>query len=121
MYATITSNVQAGHVYDSRDRPEIDWLFRLREQIRKRTAKIKTGLARIEKDGAAIRKHCDASQAEIQTAIRLYKKQLDEAEKGALGAAFQHHQAKERLRHLSPFGTKDVDGELKDILGSLPL
>ncbi len=34
--------------------------------IRKRIAKIKTDLARIEKDGAAIRKHCNASQAEFQ-------------------------------------------------------
>ena len=120
-YKVTTMGGLQGHRFKPADRKMIDGLLSDRRRVEARIKKIESALARIQKDGAVVRKHCNASQAEIQTAIRRYKKQLDDAEKGVLGAAFMHHQMKEKLRSLSPFGSKDVDGQLKDILGILPL
>ena len=120
-YRVITMGGLQGHRFSPADRKMIDRLLSDRRRAEARIKKIDSALARVQKDGVVVRKHCNVSQAEIQTAIRRYKKQLDEAEKGVLGVALMHHQMKETLRRLSPFGTKDVDGELKDILGHLPL
>ena len=90
----------------------------------KRRKTVDAALARIQKDGGAIKKHCDASPAEVQAAIRRYKKQLDDAETMILGAAFYFDrvkQAKRELRRLSPFSTRDMEKELKQILRDLPL
>ncbi len=58
-------------------------------------------LARIQNDGAVIRKHCDASPTEVQAAIRKYKKKLEEADLVVLGAEFFLDQHKRDLRRLS--------------------
>ena len=120
-YKAVTMGSLLGHWFPSPERKKINRFLRERRHVEARIKDIGSTLARVQKDGVVVRKHCNASQAEIQTAIRRYKKQLDEAEKGALGAAFIHHQAKETLRHLSPFGAKDTAGDLKDILATPPL
>ena len=120
-YKVVTMGGLQGHRFSPAERKKIDRFLWERGRVEARLREIDAALARIEKDGAVIKKYCNASQAGIQTAIRRYKKQLDEAEKGALGAAFMHHQAKDTLRRLSPFGAKDADRELKDILANLPL
>jgi len=45
--------------------------------------------------------HCDATPAEIQAAIRTYKKALYEAEAGVAGSEYIHKQMKKDLRRLS--------------------
>ena len=57
--------------------------------------------ARIAKDGAAIKKHCDSSPAEIQAAIRKYKKALRDSEALAAGADFARKQVKKERRRFS--------------------
>ena len=120
-YKAVTMGGLQGHRFTPTERKKIDRFLWERRRVEARIKEIGSALARIQKDGAVVRKHCGASRAEIQTAIRRYKKQLDDAEKGVLGAAFTNYQAREELRRLSPFGVKDVDGELKDILQTLPL
>jgi len=120
-YGVVTMGGLQGRRFSPVERKMIDRFLSGRRRVEARIKEIDAALARIQKNGVVIRKHCDASQAEIQTAIRQYKKQLDEAETIALGAAFHHLQAKEKLQRLSPFGAKDVDGELKDILQTFPL
>ena len=67
----------------------------------KRAGKVDVALARIAKDGAAIKKHCDASPAEIQAAIRKYKKALRDSEALTAGLDFGHKQAKKERRRFS--------------------
>ena len=120
-YEVVTMGGLLGHRFSSAERKSIDRFLLERGRVEARIKEIASALARIQKDGAVIGKHCDASQADIQTAIQRYKKQLREAEAGALGAAFIHDQMKEELRRLSPFGAKDVEGELKDLRQLLSL
>ena len=120
-YKAITGLGLQGYRFSPADRKEIDRFLSARNRVIKRLKIIDAALARIQKDGAAIKKHCSASPAETQAAIRRYKKQLDAAETLALGVAFGVHQAKQELRRLSPFGTRDVEKELKQILRQLPL
>ncbi len=120
-YKAITGLSMRGHPFSPEERKDIDRFLSAREHVIKRLKVVDAALARIQKDGVAIKKHCDASQAEVQAAIRRYKKQLDHAEKAVLGAAFYVFQAKQELRRLSPFGTWDADKELKQILRDLPL
>ena len=58
-------------------------------------------LARIAKDGAAIKKHCDSSPAEIQAAIRKYKKALRDDEMVAAGIGFHQKEMKKESRRFS--------------------
>ncbi len=99
--ATIAQNTLAGHKYNAAERREIDRLLRERTRILKRTAKIKADLGRIQKDGAIIKKHCTATDGEIQKAIRDYKKELEYAETLLVGAEWGFEQAKSELRQLS--------------------
>ena len=101
IYAAITQNTLAGAKYNAAERQEIDRLLRLRTLLLKRTRKIKADLDRIQKDGAIIKKHCTATDGEIQKAIRRYKKELKDAEAQVLGSEWFLKKAKSDLRQLS--------------------
>ena len=58
-------------------------------------------IARIQKDGAAVKKYCDASSAEIQDAIRRYKKDLEKEEMVEVGAEHFNEEAKRELQRLA--------------------
>ena len=102
-YMAITMGSLQGYRFSPAERKEADRFLSARGRVSKRLEKIEAAVARIQKDGAVIRKHCDASPAEVQAAIRRYKKQLDNAEAATIGAAFMHDQAKKELRRLSPW------------------
>ncbi len=123
-YKAITGLSMRRHRFSPVERKDIDRFLSARSRVIKRRKTVDAALARIQKDGGAIKKHCDASPAEVQAAIRRYKKQLDDAETMILGAAFYFDrvkQAKRELRRLSPFSTRDMERELKQILRDLPL
>ncbi len=123
-YKAITGLSTHGHRFSPAERKDIDRFLSARGRVIKRLKIVDAALARIQKNGGVIKKHCDASPAEVQAAIRRYKKQLDDAETMILGAAFyldQVKQAKRELRRLSPFSTRDMEKELKQILRDLPL
>jgi hypothetical protein len=104
-YNVFTGKVLAGHQYSAAERKEIDRLLRQRERLLARITEIEATLAVIEKDGAVIKKHCDASAAEVQAAVHRFQKKFDDAEALSLGLEYalreQHRKAKAKLRRLS--------------------
>ncbi len=100
-YAAITGNVLGRRKDSAADRREIDHLLRLRNRLLKRAAKIKADLGRIQKDGAIIKKHCTATDGEIQEAIRDYKKELEHAELMVQWADMALKLVKSELRRVS--------------------
>ena len=90
-----------GRSFSPQERRDIDQLLRERKCLLKRVKVIDNQLARIARDGAIIKKHCDASPDEIQTAIKAFQKKLEVAEMLMLGAEFDLLRAKSRLRQLS--------------------
>ena len=60
--------------------------MRARERLLKRAAKIEANLAVVQTSGAVVRKHCTATDAEIQSAIRKHKEEREKAEIALLGA-----------------------------------
>jgi hypothetical protein len=70
-----------------------------------RIIEIEAALAVIEKDGAVIKKHCDASPAEVQAAVQRFQKKFRDAETLNLGLEYalreQCKEAKAKLRRLS--------------------
>ena len=67
----------------------------------KRVRKVESDISRIQKDGAVIKKHCDASDDEIQAAIKKYKGEFERAELLVLGAEYTFNRAKGELKDLS--------------------
>ncbi len=100
-YRSFTTSSLGGHEFSAEQKKEIDRLLPAREWLKRRAEKVDVTLARIAKDGAAIKKHCDSSPAEIQAAIRKYKKGLRDAEALAAGLDFGHEQAKKERRRFS--------------------
>jgi hypothetical protein len=104
-YEIVTQNSLHGRRYSASERKEIDGLMRQREFLLKRLAKIERDLATIQKDGAIIKHHCNATPDEIQTAIRAHKQKHHEAEALVLGLEIglnlQIREAKAALRRLS--------------------
>jgi hypothetical protein len=108
-YSMFTGKVLAGHQYSAAKRKEIDQLLRKRERLLARITEIEAALAVIEKDGAVIKKHCDASPAEVQAAVQRFQKKFRDAETLAetlkLGLEYalreQSKGAKAKLRRLS--------------------
>ena len=100
-YETFTTAVLNRRKYSAAERKEIDRLMRARNRLLKRAKKVDADLARIQKDGAVIRKHCDASPDEVQAAIRKYKKELANAEALVLGTEFYADHGKREFRRLS--------------------
>jgi hypothetical protein len=103
-YRMFTAGVVAGRQYSAAERKEIDPLLRQRDRLLARITAIEAALAVIKKDGIVIKKHCDASPAEVQAAIQRFKKEFYEAEALSLGLEYTLQQSKEvkaKLRRLS--------------------
>ncbi len=100
-YAAINTNILGGHRYSASERSEIDQLMRQRKRILQRSGKVESDLARIQKDGAVLKKHCDASDNEIQAAIKKYKGELERAETLVVGAEYMFDRARDELKELS--------------------
>jgi hypothetical protein len=103
--AVFTGKVLAGHQCSAAERKEIDQRLRRRERLLARITEIEAALAVIEKDGAVIKKHCDASPAEVQAAVQRFQKKFRDAETLNLGLEYalreQSKEAKAKLRRLS--------------------
>ena len=100
-YERLTTVTSEGRRFSKAERKEIDGLLRGREKLLRRQHRIETDIARTQKDGAVVKKHCDASANEIQAAIRRYKNDLENAEAAALGSEYFHKEAKRELRRLA--------------------
>jgi hypothetical protein len=104
-YSVFTGKVLAAHQYSAAERKEIDQLLRQRERLLARITEIEAALAVIEKDGAVIKKYCDASPAEVQAAVQRFQKKFRDAERLNLGLEYalreQSKEAKAKLRRLS--------------------
>jgi transposase len=78
-YETITLNTLHGHVFSPAQRQEIDPLLKASKKLLKRVAEIDARLVKIHKEGAVIKRHCFASDAEIRAEVPKYEKELDDA------------------------------------------
>ncbi len=87
-YTDVMTAQLEGRKFSVQERKEIDPLLRKRKRLLKRAENVASLLARIQSDGAVIRKHCDASQDEIQVAVRQYKESLKRAESMVIGSEF---------------------------------
>ncbi len=95
-YEMFTTSVLAGRRYSPDERKEIDSLLKARERLLSRFAVIEAALTKIQKDGGVLKKHCDASEAEIQAAIKRHQEKVKEAESMVLGEEFM---LRDRSRH----------------------
>lgn len=75
--------------------------MRARERLLKRAAKIEANLAVVQTSGAVVRKHCTATDAEIQSAIRKHKEEREKAEIALLGAEYMAKEMRRDLRRQS--------------------
>ena len=87
--------------FSREERLEIDRLLPARKRLLKRAKQVDAKLARIEREGAIIKKHCSASADETQAAIKAYQKKLEEARALIVGSEFILEQAKQQLKQLS--------------------
>ncbi len=83
------------------DYRDLNRVMTARKKAKARLDRIDALLGRIQKDGAVIRKHVDASEQEIQQAIREYQERLDKAEKMIMGVDFSVSMAKREFARLS--------------------
>ena len=110
-YESITAASLDGHKFDTHERREIDRLMAARGRLLRRVEKLDATLARIQQDGAAIKKHVAASDDQLQAAIRDYKEQIKRAEAAMLGAELVAMQAKQERRDVM------VDQPATSVLG----
>jgi DNA repair ATPase RecN len=75
----VNLNALNGHIYSEAARKEIDSLLIARKNLLRRVAEIDSRLAQIQKDGAAIKTHCQSSLEEIRAAAHEYEVELDKA------------------------------------------
>ena len=76
-YQVITTAVRNGHVWSLDERKEIDRLLRDRKRLLRRMTAIDKQLERIQREDAAIKKHCTASADEIRAEANKHAKTLD--------------------------------------------
>ncbi len=100
-YEQIMSSTVLGHKYSAAERKDIDRLLRARKKLLKRSEKVDALLAQIQREGAIIKKHCDASLAQVQAAIKAFQKKLERAQAGVAAYEFHLYIAKQDLRRLS--------------------
>ena len=77
-YQVITTAVRNGHVWSPDDRKQIDRLLRDRKRLLKRMTAIDKQLERIQREGAAIKKHCTATAGEIRAEAHKHAQKLDQ-------------------------------------------
>ncbi len=92
--------IGTGHRLTKNDRRKCDKVVKMRETMQKRSSEIETRLAKLSREGAAIKKHCTASADEIQAAIRAYKAKVKEAKTFIVGVEFHLSEGKRQLRRL---------------------
>ncbi len=80
---------------------DLSRLMRDRKKAKTRLDRIDALLGRVQKDGAVIRKHVDATEQEIQQAIKDYQKKLREAEMTVSLAAVMADEAQQKAARLS--------------------
>jgi aspartate ammonia-lyase len=104
-YEIVTQETLAGRQFSAEKRKEIDRLMRGRERLMKRLDKIDAHLAKIQKDGVVIKKHCSAKPDQILAAVKKFRKKLHDAEMLMLGVEFSRSKMlkeyKAKLRRLS--------------------
>lgn len=116
-YRAIMTNTLAGHRYRADQRKEIDRLMRLRKRFLKRAKEIEKTLSIIQKDGAVIRKHCPAANAEIQEAAKKYRQELERTEAIVALNELSRRKSREDLRRLSMSPTmSSIDPDMLDTL-----
>lgn len=84
-YETVTLETLQGRVWMADERKQIDPLLKARKRLLKRLAEIDKQLLHIQREGAAIKKHCTASADEIRAAVAKHVKELHDAETLELG------------------------------------
>ncbi len=77
-----------------------DKVVKIWKTMQKRPGEIKNRIAKLNREGAAIKKHCAASADEIQTAIRAHKKQIEKAEALMMFNEFSTAKGKRQLQRL---------------------
>jgi hypothetical protein len=87
-YEVVTFNTLHGHRYSTEERQEIDKLMRQRKRQLKRVAEIDSRLARIQREGVAIKKHCSATAEAIRAEAEKHAKYLHDLECLKLGMQF---------------------------------
>ncbi len=92
--------IGTGHRLTKDDRRKCDRVVKMRQDMQIRAGEIESRLAKLNREGAAIKKHCEASDDEIQTAIRIYKAEVKKAETGIVGGEFMMSEQKRHLRRL---------------------
>jgi hypothetical protein len=99
-YEVVTQKTLDGYQWADAERTEINHLMAQRNRLLRRMAKIEADLATIQKDGAAIKKHCTATANDLQAAIRAFKQRYRDAEALVLGTEFSQRNAKAKFRRL---------------------
>jgi hypothetical protein len=88
-YEVFTAETLAGRVWNIEERKEIDRLLRLRKHRLRRAEQIDTRLARIQREGGAIKRYCSATDDEIRTEAAKHAKRLHDLECLDLGLKMQ--------------------------------
>jgi hypothetical protein len=89
-YELFTSATVNGRVWSAEERKEIDRLLRRRRGILKRAGEVDAQLALIQREGAAVKKHCTASADELRAEAANHAKRLHDAECFDLGLKLRH-------------------------------
>jgi Ribonuclease G/E len=87
-YEHVTISTLHGRAWTPEQRKEIDRLMRKRKRVQKLAAAIAAELAKIQKEGAIIKKHCSNSPEEIQAHATRWLKILHDMEYLELGQKF---------------------------------
>ncbi len=97
---------------------ELSRLMVDRKKAKTRLDRIDALLGRIQKDGAVIRKHVEATDQQVQQAIKDYQERLNQAETMILGVEYSVSRAKREFARLSLPGevSKKID---KDFIRSM--
>lgn len=96
-YEIITTKTMAGRVWTHEERKEIDPLMRKRNRVVRRAEQIDTRLARIQREGAAIKKHCTATADEIRAEADKHAKKFSDREAMELGMKMMMFQGIEQI------------------------
>jgi multidrug efflux pump subunit AcrA (membrane-fusion protein) len=82
------------------NRRKCDKVVKMRKTMQKRTAEIETRLAKLNRDGAEIKKHCTSSDDEIQAEIRAYRQRAAEVQSEAAATEFMASEQRKNLRRV---------------------
>ena len=89
-----------GHRLTKDDKHKVDKIVKMRKTMQKRAAEIETRLAKLNRDGAAIKKHCTSSDDECQAEIRAYRRRAAEVRSEAAATEFMASEQRKKLRRV---------------------